>query len=111
MIAALRLAAAAGAALLALHVVRDASYVEQAFVVFATASMAAAAMREALQPSHRPLAALGGDLVVSLLLALLMVLAAQAAGRAAAPAPSPVLPALVWPAVDLWRPHGRRRMP
>lgn len=111
MIGVLRLVVAVGAAVLALYVVRDAWYAERVFVAFAASSMAAAAVREAFLPSHRPLAALAGDLAVSALLALLMILAARAAGRVVTQAPSPVLPALVWPLVDLWRPHGRRRVP
>ena len=109
MIGILRLGVAFGAALLAMHFVGGAPYIEQVFVVFAVAALAAAAVREGFLPSARPLGSLTGDLAISIILAVLMLLAVRAAGRVTTAIPSPVLPALVWPLIDLWRPGSRRR--
>lgn len=109
MITLLRLLAAAGAAFLATHLLARTPYIEQVFVTFAVAALAAAAVREGFLTGPRPLAALIGDVLISMVLAVLMILAARAAGRISPNTPSPLLPALVWPVVDLWRPQQRRR--
>lgn len=109
MITLLRLLAAAGVAFLATHLLARTPYIEQVFVAFAVTALAAGAVREGFLTGPKPLAALIGDVAISLMLAVLMILAARAAGRISPNTPSPLLPAMAWPIVDLWRPHQRRR--
>lgn len=100
-----RLAAALAAALAALWVTRGLPYPVQVGLAFLAASIAAAAVRELwTRPPHR-LRVFLGDTLTALALAAIMLLAVRAFahGRSV----WPVLPALSWPFVDLWRPLRR----
>ncbi len=102
----LRLAAGAAAALAVASLVRG-PYWLLVLLTFLAAGLAAAIVRTPFAPPPRSLRDYVPDIVAPLLLAFLTVLAV----RAFAPglAPTPVLPALVWPLVDLWRPLGGGR--
>jgi len=105
MMSASRLVAAAAAAYLALRVGSTLSYPWQVELAFLAAALAAAALREIWTlPPHR-LRVYLGDTLTALVLAVIMVLAVRAFGHGQAP--SPLLPALAWPFVDLWRPLRR----
>ncbi len=105
MMAASRLVAAAAAAYLALRLGGGLGYPWQVVLAFLAAALAAAAVREIWTlPPHR-LRVWAGDLASALVLAVIMILAVRAFGPGHAP--SPLLPALSWPFVDLWRPLRR----
>ena len=100
-----RLLAAAAAAFAALRVAQHLGYPYQVVLAFIAAAFAAGAVRELWSlPPHR-LRAYLGDLLTGLMLAVIMVLAVRAFGHGRSP--SPLLPALAWPFVDLWRPLRR----
>ncbi len=100
-----RLAVAAVAAWLALWVGHDLSYPMQVLLAFLAAALAAGAVRELWNlPPHHSRVYLG-DLLTALALGVIMLLAVRAFGHGRAP--SPLLPALAWPFVDLWRPLRR----
>jgi len=99
-----RLAAAAAAAFVALRVTAGMAYAMQVGLSFVAAALAAGAVRELwASPPHR-LRVFAGDLLTALALSAIMLLAVRAFGRGQ---PWPLLPALAWPFVDLWRPLRR----
>ncbi len=105
MMALSRLIAAAAAALLALWVAHGLSYPIQVLLAFLAAALVAGAVRELWSlPPHRMRVHLG-DLLTALALGVIMLLAVRAFAHGGAP--SPLLPALAWPFVDLWRPLRR----
>ncbi len=102
----MRLLIAGLAAFGVMSLLTSAPYWLAVVLTFCAAAVAAGILREFFTPSPRPLGDLFPDLVIPLVLAGLMLLAV----RALAPSqqPTPVVPALVWPFVDLWRPlRGR----
>lgn len=97
-----RLLAAAAAASAVLWVAHSLGYQAEVVLAFLAAALAAAVVREIWTlPPHR-LRVYLGDILTGLALALIMLLAVRAFGHGRAP--SPLLPALSWPLVDLWRP-------
>ncbi len=100
-----RLLAAAAAAALALWVSHGLDYALQVMLAFLAAAIAAGVVREIWSlPPHRMRVYLG-DILTALALGLIMLLAVRAFGHGRTP--SPFLPALAWPFVDLWRPMRR----
>ena len=100
-----RLLAAAAAAFAAIWVTRGLSYPWQVLLAFLAAALAAGAVRELWSLAPTRLRVYLGDILTSLALALIMLLAVRAFGHGHQP--SPLLPALSWPFVDLWRPLRR----
>ena len=97
-----RLAIAALAAFGAGYLLRNAAYWETVTATFLAAGLAEGVVRELFSPPPRPLVDILPDILAPLVLAGIMLLAVRAVapGRESAP----LLPALVWPLIDLWRP-------
>ncbi len=101
----LRLLAAAIAAYLVTRQFSALPYWALVLSTFVAAGIAAAIVREIFSPPPRAILGLVPDIVTPIVLAVLMLLAVRAFGHSQQP--TSVIPALVWPFVDLWRPLRR----